>query len=74
MAEYHAQTVEECYRLAWDEAERYQRLLNELVNEPDLASVEFSKLMAKRNAASRIARLIRYGPERVGPNHEHTYP
>lgn len=57
-------TLEECYNVARAEAERYQTLINKLPN--DKAHFrDLDILTAKRNAASRIARLIRHGIETV---------
>lgn len=57
-------TLEECYNVARAEAERYQSLINKLENSAD-SKRDLDILTAKRNAASRIARLIRHGAETV---------
>jgi hypothetical protein len=72
----HCKTVKDAYQVAADEAERYQFILNKVAQdrgiEEEISTVlELVRLMAKRNAASRIARLIKYGFDVVGHNHEH---
>jgi hypothetical protein len=59
----HVQTVRACYDIARDEAERYQRSANLAADQTD--NEGFIIYGAKRDAASRIARLIRYGPALV---------
>lgn len=58
----------ECYCVSRDEAERYQAEVNAL----DLKTPEGRQmriiLLAKRDAASRIARIVRYGRRNVDHN------
>lgn len=63
-------TLEECYNVARSEAERYQGLINKLENSAD-SKRDLDILTAKRNAASRIARLIRHGAETVVEQEQH---
>lgn len=60
---FAALDVNECYHIARDEAERYQEQATALAQGPISASSEGKRaiLLAKRNAAGRIARLIRFG-------------
>jgi hypothetical protein len=53
-------TVEDCWRIAFNEAERYQEMLTER-----MSGVERIKIEAKRDAASRIARMIKLGGSKV---------
>lgn len=59
-----SRSLEECYQVARMEAERYQALINKL---PNLLRYQHERevLTAKRNAASRIARLISHGQDIV---------
>lgn len=63
-------TLEECYQVARAEAERYQTLINKLPNDKEHHR-DLDILTAKRNAASRIARLIRHGIETVSEQEYH---
>lgn len=64
-----AKDVNECYHIARDEAERYQEMANRISiyrprgSRPMTTEDElrYKMLIAKRNAASHIARLIRFG-------------
>ncbi len=52
----------DCFDLAQSEADKYQRLINDLAAaEGGIDRLQIELLTAKRDAASRIAMLIRYG-------------
>jgi hypothetical protein len=60
--EFHAQSVAECYQVVQKEIERYQTMLHRhTIHGHPMSDSDQLKLIAKRNAASRIARLIRFG-------------
>lgn len=61
---FNAQTVGECFDIAQEEANRYQQQLenrDHAATGDKWTQQEHMRLMAKRNAASRIAQLILYG-------------
>jgi hypothetical protein len=62
VTEFHTTAIYECWCIARDEANRYQ----ELANRPKATVAQREAYLAKRNAASRIARLIRYGHAAIG--------
>lgn len=51
-----ANTADDCWHIATSEAERYQNMITER-----MSGIERIKYMARRNASTRIARLIRLG-------------
>jgi hypothetical protein len=54
-----------CYCVARDEADRYQMLANAQDQGTAAGRQKRAILLAKRNAASRIARIVRYGKTSV---------
>ena len=57
------QTVDACWKIAFNEAERYQSML---LDGSRRSERERWELTAKRDTASRIARLIKFGASKVG--------
>jgi hypothetical protein len=58
----HARTVYDAWKIARDEANAYQRMMNKLAKKKH--SQKFITCRAARDAASRIALKIRYGGRR----------
>lgn len=56
-----SKTVYECWRIAFDLAEDYQVQMSELSNSREYSEIQFQILQAKRDAASLIARKIKFG-------------
>ncbi len=65
-----------CYHIARDEAERYQELMSRMTEHgratDALGARRYAILQAKRDACSRIARLIRFGGGNIGPDVAHS--
>lgn len=60
----HARTVYDAWRIARDEANAYQKMMNRLAKKNAMHTQQWLRCRAARDAASRIALKIRYGGRR----------